>query len=148
MVERMRTKKPGEEKKDTKRQSQLIDALLYLKISGSFMAASTEVTVCLCVSVCVGERESESKKMCVQISLSTGWLQEIRCEQTITCSIWPGRGMRAVGGKHTFMYQVICQVDGAHGAPVSVPVIKYFFFHLAGAVVPVSGEREYLHIRG
>ena len=100
----------------------LIDALLYLKISGSLVVASTGVsecvggnvcpclliracgshvgfTVCVCVSLCrnvcqemlfqspvslpvVGGEESQSLN---------GW-GEIRCEQRITCSIWPGSG--------------------------------------------------------
>lgn len=33
----------------------LIDALLYLKISGSLVVASTEVRECACVRVCVSE---------------------------------------------------------------------------------------------
>lgn len=69
-------------------------------------------------------RESVSRFL----PLSTGWLQEIGCEQTITCSIWPGRRMRAVGGKHTFMYRVVCQLDGARGGSCVCACQQILFF--------------------
>lgn len=37
-----------------KGRSELIDALLYLKISGSLVVASTEVSGYMCVRVCQG----------------------------------------------------------------------------------------------
>lgn len=107
----------------------LIDALLYLKISGSLVVASAEVSECKRVRVCVSTLAYKGAwaffvgftvwtarvhvgmcaRTCVDIrspllpsSLSlhcrrgessvTGWLGEIRCEQRITCSIWPGSG--------------------------------------------------------
>lgn len=52
----------------------LIDALQYLRISGSFMAASTEVSVCVGGGGRGGESKSKSERICVQISPSLHWV--------------------------------------------------------------------------
>ncbi|MEQ2227842.1 hypothetical protein ILYODFUR_002503 [Ilyodon furcidens] len=50
----------------------------------------------------------------------TGQLGEIRWEQRITCSIWPGSGAGARRKESTAMYRVVCQPGRAHGgSPIS-----------------------------
>lgn len=131
-------KKPEEGRKMTlKGRRGLIDAPLHLKISGSLVVASTEVSAR--ARVCVRESESRGAKCvcalhrllgcvawraCVRVrektevflllwllppppplhheskeSSASGWRQEIRCEQRITCSIWPGSGAAAGGAR-------------------------------------------------
>lgn len=123
----------------------LIDALLYLKISGSVVVASTGVSKCVrenvcprslrracgflcrfhclhCACVCAGTC-FQSASPSLLFSLSTvgeevsvsGQLGEIRWEQKITRSIWPGSGAEARRKGSTMMYRVVCQPDGAHG---------------------------------
>lgn len=47
--------------------------------------------------------------------LVSGQLGEIRWEQKITRSIWPGSGAEARRKESTMMYRVVCQPDRAHG---------------------------------
>lgn len=64
-----------------------------------------------------------------------GWLQEIRCEQRKTCSIWPGP---AEAGVHSDVSNRLSVRRGPmprrpRRRPFSLPVSKHLFFHPAGA---------------
>lgn len=76
-----------------------------------------------------------------------GWLGEIRCEQRITCSIWPGSGATARREGSTVMYRAVCQPDGVHsGGPLSA-CQQIHIFHSAG-VVGALCMSACVHLRG
>lgn len=100
------------------------------------MVASTEVSESICVCACSLMRTrgflswfvwTVCAGMVLQMppplfhcrrgeSSVTGWLQEISCEQRITCSIWPGSGEGAGGEESAMMHRAVCQLDGAHSS--------------------------------
>lgn len=95
------------------------------RVSGVALPVSLSLSLSLPVSLSLHCRR--------EISVA-GWLGEIRCEQRITCSIWPGSGATARREESTVMYRAVCQPDGVHsGGPLSA-CQQIHIFHSAGVV--------------
>lgn len=108
------------------------------RVSGVALPASLSLSLSLPVSLLLHCRR--------EISVA-GWLGEIRCEQRITCSIWPGSGATARREGSTVMYRAVCQPDGVHsGGPLSA-CQQIHIFHSAG-VVGALCMSACVHLRG
>lgn len=122
----------------------LIDALPYLKISGQPSGGERRgqrVHACATVHPCSCGFPLSCRNVCphfLSLFLSTaggenlpvtGWLQEIRCAQRITWSIWPGSGVGVGGEARAVMHQPVFQPDGVHSGGHLSACQQILIFH-------------------